>query len=424
MNDRTIHDCIVIGGGPAGCAAATTLARHGRSVLVLEKESFPRYHIGESLVPYCYFPLERMGMIPKLKASAYTKKYSVQFVSGEGKLSQPFYFWEHTDHDCAQTWQVLRSDFDTQLRDNAREHGVDFRERITVTDFLRRDGAVCGVIAEGPEGEKLTFEGRTVVDASGRDAVSQNRNRWRVFDPNLQRLAIWTYFKGAKRDEGRAEGATTVAYVDGKNWFWYIPLAGDVVSVGVVGKKDYLFSHDRDPEAIFRACVKRNKWIEDHLATGTQTGPVKVTTDYSYRSEFCAEDNLVLAGDALAFLDPVFSSGMFFALYGGVLAADAIHAGLEKGDTSAASFQEFSAKFRHGFEAMRKLVYGFYEEKFTFASIFKKHPGLKDDLTDCLIGNVEKDFTRLFQAFEEFIPVPKELDLARVKESALAAQPR
>ena len=115
---------------------------------------------------------------------------------------------------------------------------------------------------------------------------------------------------------------------------------------------------------------------------------------------------------------------MFFALYGGVLAADAIHAGLEKGDTSAAAFRGFSEKFRHGFEAMRKLVYGFYEEKFTFASIFKKHPDLKEDLTDCLIGNVEKDFTRLFQAFAEFIPVPQELDLARVKEPVIADAPR
>lgn len=305
-----------------------------------------------------------MGMIPKLKASAYTKKYSVQFVSGEGKLSQPFYFWEHTDHDCAQTWQVLRSDFDTLLRDNAREHGVDFRERITVTDFLRRDGVVCGVAAEGPDGEKLTFEGRTVVDASGRDAVSQNRNRWRVFDPNLQRLAIWTYFKGAKRDEGRAEGATTVAYVHGKNWFWYIPLADDVVSVGVVGKKECpVFPRPRPRDHLPRLRqaqqVDRGPSRHRHPDRAGQGHhrlllPLRILRRGQPRA---GRRRARLPGPGFS------SSGMFFALYGGVLAADAIHAGLAKGDTSAASFQEFSAKFRHGFEAMRKLVYGFYEEK-------------------------------------------------------------
>ena len=149
--------------------------------------------------------------------------------------------------------------------------------------------------------------------------------------------------------------------------------------------------------------------IEDHLAPGVQTAPVKVTTDYSYRSEFCAEDNLVLCGDALAFLDPVFSSGMFFALYGGVLAADAIHEGLSKGDTSAPAFLSYSEKFRHGFEAMRKLVYGFYEEKFSFAQIFKKDPTLRPDLTDCLIGNLFIDFDPLFEAVAQFAAVPAPL---------------
>ncbi|MEO7654015.1 MAG: tryptophan 7-halogenase, partial [Bryobacteraceae bacterium] len=145
MKNNTNYDAVVIGGGPAGSTAAAVLSGKGRRVLLLEKEKFPRYHIGESLIPFCYFPLERLGMIEKIKASHFTKKYSIQFVSSTGRQSHPFYFFEHMQHECSNTWQVWRGEFDKMLLDNAREKGVEVREETVVKEVIREGGAVTGV---------------------------------------------------------------------------------------------------------------------------------------------------------------------------------------------------------------------------------------------------------------------------------------
>src|SRR5258706_2041834 len=152
MNLRQSYDAIVIGCGPAGSTAAAVLAAKGRRVVVLEKEKFPRYHIGESLIPYTYFPLERMGLIEKMKASHYTKKYSVQFVSPDGRASHPFYFFKHLKHEAANTWQVLRSEFDQMLMDNAREKGAEVMEEVTVRETIEENGYVTGVKAVAKNG--------------------------------------------------------------------------------------------------------------------------------------------------------------------------------------------------------------------------------------------------------------------------------
>jgi flavin-dependent dehydrogenase len=196
------YDAIVIGCGPGGAAASTVLASKGRRVLVLEKETFPRYHIGESLIPYTYFPLERIGMIPKMKASHFTRKYSVQFVSPDGKASQPFYFFKHLKHEAANTWQVLRSEFDQLLMDNAREKGVEVREGVTVRETIQENGYCVGVRALTKAGETLEFRAPMTLDATGRDAFAVSRNGWKVRDPYLNKIAIWTYYKGAMRDPG------------------------------------------------------------------------------------------------------------------------------------------------------------------------------------------------------------------------------
>ncbi len=419
MNNGNGYDAIVIGGGPAGSTAAAVLAMKDRRVLLLEKEKFPRYHIGESLLPYCYFTLERIGLLDRMKASAFTKKYSVQFVGTHGRASLPFYFFQQLKHEASGTWQVLRSEFDQLLLDNAREKGAEVLEEITVRDVIRENGSVTGVKAVAKNGDALEFQAPITIDASGRDAFAVSRNEWKVRDPYLNKIAVWTYYKGALRDAGIDEGATTVAYVPEKGWFWYIPLHEDVVSVGVVAEKDYLYNGTRDLATIFHREVEKNAWIKEHLAAGRQFGPYRVTGEYSYRSRHCAADGLILAGDAFAFLDPVFSSGVFVALRSGEMAADAADAALTAGDFSAGQFSQYGADLCRGIEAMRKLVYAFYDHAFSFRVFLKHHPDLHGDMTDCLMGNLFRDFDPLFSAVAEFAKVPAPLSHGK----PLAGQP-
>jgi flavin-dependent dehydrogenase len=409
MNLGQHYEAIVIGCGPAGSAASAVLASKGRRVLVLEKERFPRYHIGESLIPYTYFPLQRMGLVEKMKASHFTKKYSVQFVSPDGRASHPFYFFKHLKHEAANTWQVLRSEFDQLLMENAREKGAEVMEEVTVRHAIEENGYVTGVRALTKAGEALEFHAPMTIDATGRDALTVTRKGWKVRDPYLNKVAVWTYYKGAMRDAGVDEGATTVAYVPEKGWFWYIPLAGDVVSVGIVAEKDYLYKGSKDPAEIFHREVGNNKWIEQHLAVGEQFGPYRVTGEYSYRSRYCAANGLVLIGDAFAFLDPVFSSGVFIALCSGERAADAVDQALKDGDYSACRFTAYGSDMCRGIEAMRRLVYSFYDHAFSFREFINKYPNLAGDITDCLIGNLFMDFDPLFAAVADFARVPPPL---------------
>ncbi|MBN1441285.1 MAG: tryptophan 7-halogenase [Planctomycetes bacterium] len=408
---KIVGDCevVVVGGGPAGSTAAAILAGQGRKVLVLEKEKFPRYHIGESLLPFCYFPLERIGVIEKMKASRFPRKYAVQFVSTSGKVSAPFYFFQHLDHEAAATWQVVRSEFDRMLLENAREKGAEVMEETAARELILEDEAIRGVVAQPRGGEPFAARAPMTIDASGRQALSISHFGWQKWDPRLNKVAIWTYFRGARRDPGLDEGSTTVAYLPGKGWFWYIPLPDDVVSVGIVAEKEYLFGETNDLPEIFCREIGNNPWIADHLSSGRQFGKYHATKEFSYRSQHCAADGLVLAGDAFAFLDPVFSSGVYLALRSGELAADAVDEALESGDLSAARFQPYSDRIRGEIEPMRKLVYAFYDTAFSFGEVIAKHPQMRGDLTDCLIGNLNRDFSGLFDAIGEHIDLPAPL---------------
>ncbi|MCA9425292.1 MAG: tryptophan 7-halogenase [Candidatus Omnitrophica bacterium] len=413
MIQPTQYDAVIIGGGPAGSTVGALLAEMGHCVAILEKEKFPRYHIGESLIPFCYFTLDRLGLVDKLNASSFVKKYSVQFVSPDGKLSAPFYFSKHMDHPCSQSWQVVRDEFDRMLLDNAREKKAQVLMETQAISFIEDGERIAGVIARGPDGAERPLHAKMVVDCSGRDIFSIRKYNWRVQDPSLNKMAVWTYYEGAKRDEGIDEGTTTVAYIPQKGWFWYIPLPNDMVSVGIVAEPSYLYRDGRDPKKMFEREIENNPWVAEYLAPGKQVGEYKITSDYSYRSKYSARDGLVLCGDAFSFLDPVFSSGVFLALKSGELAADAIHNALEQNDTRAEQFEDYSEKFRSGIEAMRKLVYAFYAEDFSFKDVLMKYPHHRADLTDCLIGNVDKDFGALFEAVSEFAEIPTPLPHGR-----------
>jgi flavin-dependent dehydrogenase len=404
-------DAIVIGSGPSGTSASAILAEYGHRVLVLEREKFPRYHIGESLIPFTYQPLDRLGLIPKMKASAFVKKYSVVFISPNGRASQPFYFFNRYDRESvAQTWQVLRSEFDQMLVDNARAKGVEIVEEITVRELLREGERVVGVRAMKKDGEIVELRAPITLDCSGKEAFSAVRNGWRTKDPYLNKVAVWTYYKGSKREPGIDEGATTVAYVPDKGWFWHIPQHNDMVSVGVVAEGKYLTRDGvREPEKIFKREIEQNVWIKDHLSVGQQVGPYFLINEYTQHARHCGSEGLLLVGDAFAFLDPVFSSGLMLALKSGTMAGEEVHKAIVEGDFSPERFANYGSYIRAGIENMRKLVYAFYDPNFSFKKVIDKYPEAAGEITDCLSGDVNKDFTALWDKIREFVPLPEDL---------------
>ena len=405
------YDAVIIGGGPAGSCSAAILGEYGHKVLILEREKFPRYHIGESLIPFTFGPLERIGMIPKMRKSIFQKKYSVTFVSPDGKRSQPFYFFTRYDKETvAQTWQVLRSEFDQLLLDNAREKGAEVREETTVNRLLMEGDRVVGVEATEKGGRTYEVRAKITLDCSGKEAFTSNKNGWRMNDPYLNKIAVWTYYKDAKRGVGIDEGDTTVAYIPEKGWFWYIPQHRGMTSVGIVAEAKYLTRGGvKDPKAIFHRAVEENLWIKERLSHGKGVEQYWITSEYSRHSRYCAAPGLLLVGDAFAFLDPVFSSGVMLALKSGQVAGETIHQGLVDGDLSAARFTQYGEAMRIGVENMRKLVYAFYDPKFSFREVIKKYPDAAGEITDCLSGDVNKDFTQLWNRIREFVPLPDDL---------------
>jgi flavin-dependent dehydrogenase len=423
MKDQHHYDALIIGAGPAGSSSAAILAEHGHRVLVLEREKFPRYHIGESLLPFTFQPLQRLGLIDQMRGSAFVKKYSVQFVSPSGRASQPFYFFNRYDRDTiAQTWQVLRSEFDQMLLNNARAKGALVQEETTVLDLLKDGPRVSGARAQTQGGAVVEYRAPITLDCSGKEAFSAVRNHWRIKDPFLNKIAVWTYYKDAQRDEGVDAGATTVAYVPEKGWFWYIPQHNDMISVGVVAEGKYLTRDGvKAPEAIFKRAVEENQWIRQHLACGEQTGPYRLTSEYSHHARHCGTDGLLLVGDAFAFLDPVFSSGVMLALKSGTMAGEETHQAIVERDFSAERFTSYARQLRQGVENMRRLVYAFYHPKFSFRTLTNKYPDAAGSVTDCLSGDVNKDFSVLWRQIEEFVPLPEALPVGDPLSVAMPA---
>jgi len=408
MTPRKAYDCVVIGGGPAGSTAASVLAQQGCKVALLEKNPGPRYQIGESLLPFCYQTLERIGVLDQIKSFGFTKKLSVQFVSADGHNSKPFFFDQHLDHPATTTWQVRRSEFDELLLENAQRLGVEILRGTTAQAPITDDSGNIGLIARDHLGEQLELHAPMTIDASGRECFFVRHYRWRKSEPALNRLALWAYFEGAQRDAGRNEGATTIARMPDDGWFWYIPLHEDKVSVGVVAQADSLLLGESDPQEIFEVACSKNPWIRERLEVGKQCTSVRMVSDYSYGSRYCATDGVLLCGDAVVFMDPVFSTGIFLALRSGEAAGDAAFRALSTGNFQASQFTDYGVWLKKTLTPLRRLIFAFYDPNFSFSALSRNFPHLAGDITDCLIGNVDRDFSELYAALDSFTARPPE----------------
>jgi flavin-dependent dehydrogenase len=384
-------DVIVIGGGPAGSTVSTLLSQHGCRVELFERDRFPRFHIGESLIPETYWVLRRLNMLDEMKASPFVKKYSVQFISASGKLSAPFYFHDNKPHECSQTWQVIRSEFDLMMLDNARAHGVEVHQPARVLEVLFDGDRAVGVRVQADGGTISEVRARVVVDASGQSTMLQNRFKLRQWDPVLNKGAIWTYWQDAYRDTGRDEGATVVIQTTNRQgWFWYIPQHDNTVSVGVVAPFDYLFKGRGTHEQTYQEEVEACPAVKERVAKARRSTGYFATKDYSYRSKEVAGHGWVLVGDAFGFLDPLYSSGVLLALKSGEMAADTIAEGLGKNDVSADQLGKWGPTFNKGVDRMRRLVCEYYDG-FSFGKFVKTFPHLKGMVTDLLIGDLFED---------------------------------
>ena len=407
------YDVIVMGGGPAGSSAASMLAREGRQVILFEKEVFPRHHIGESLMTDTYWTFRRMGVLEKLKASPFVRKYSVQFANAAGKESRPFYFFEAVHHESAVTWQVTRAEFDKLLIDHAADSGAVVHQGVLVKQVLFEGDQAVGVEVQMQDGSREKFFAKVIVDATGQAAMLSNKFRWRVRDPQLKKAVLYSYFKGAHREPDLNGGATLVLRTEkGSNgWFWYIPLENDITSVGIVADPEYLVQgRGQDLAKIYHEEIEKCEPCSKRVAGGTRVDKIYSILDYSYRSKQNAGNGFIIIGDAYGFLDPIYSSGVLLALKMAELATDAIHDAFNHDDFSAERLGQYQAKLDRGIESMRKLVYAFYNEGFSFSGFLRKYPEERVHIINLLIGDVFREgVDHVYGPMSEFAEIPPPL---------------
>ena len=409
------YDVVVVGGGPAGASAASIVAEAGHSTLLIERDPMPRFHVGESLMPEAYWPLQRLGLTERIRTSGWQAKKSVQFVTHNGKESEPFFFSQHDDRECSTTWQVERSEFDKMIFDRAAELGADTFDRTRLLDVhFDESGKATGVRVRDAEGDVHEVDCRVVIDGTGQQSFIANKLGTKEINPDLKKAAIWTYYRGAVRGEGDNEGATIIMQTEKKNsWFWFIPLSRGITSIGCVGDNDYMLKGRGKPDEIYAEELALCPGLQTRLKDATRLGEIKTTKEFSYMSTQSSGDGWVLVGDAFGFIDPVYSSGVYFALEMGVRAGDAVVEGFAKNDLSAAQLGCWTESFREGATWLRRLVHAFYTKEFSIGRFMKEHPEHRGNVTDLLIGRVfHENAGKMFSDMEASIERAKTMSLS------------
>ena len=354
------YDVIVIGGGPAGSTAATRLRQLGRKVVLFERERFPRFHIGESLLP-CSMPLfDALGVQSALKAANFLPKYAAEFVTADGTCTRRYAFGDGLVPGPGSAYEVDRAEFDKVLLDHAAAQGVVVEQETQVVKFdCGKNGA--SVTVRAPDGER-TVSAEVIVDATGQSSLLAGRFGLREMDQGLKNFAVFSHFEGATRHSGDREGDISVVLVP-EGWWWVIPLRGDRTSVGLVAPARKLKGRKPD-ESYLHEQIEATPYLKERLANARRVAPVRSISDYSYVSKKLAGDRWLMVGDAGAFIDPVFSTGVYLGMTSAFRAAEAVDRALARGDTSAAMFKDYERFMRRIVGRYRAFVKGFYTPEF------------------------------------------------------------
>jgi len=353
-------DVLIVGGGPGGSTTATFLARAGLDVTVVEREPFPRFKVGESLVPNCMPILERLGVLDTVKAHGFLDKFGVTFHDQELEREATFTFREGRPWPSF-TYDVHRADFDLVLLDHAVRTGARLLQPATVEKVAFDIDGVTARVSDA-DGER-TLRARFLVDASGRDGFLASRQGRRDPMPGLGKVAIFAYFQGARRWPGREEGNVRI-YIFPEGWFWYIPLARDEISVGCVLHSRTVKGRDGTPEDLFRAMVQRCERVRDNLQGARQVTPMYTAANFAYAVEPIVGDRFLCVGDAVAFVDPIFSAGVFLAMASGEMAAGEIMKAFRANRFNARRFAGYARRLRRGMRPFTRFITQFYDRQF------------------------------------------------------------
>jgi len=362
---RYDFDFAVAGGGPAGSSAAISLRQRGHSVVLFERETFPRFHIGESLLSTANDSFAALGVSEQVEAARFPAKWGARLYTHDGLSGRYVDFTCVREVTKPQTYQVCREEFDRILLERAREVGVEVQEASNVvTCEFGPDLAILDVALSGDAATRRVRV-RAVVDATGRGGLLARKFNLRTEEPRLANIAIYSHYTNVPRLEGPRPDDIRLISRDDAGWFWLIPISKDLTSVGVVLPKAlYRRLATASSEETLDRTIADTPMVAQLMREARRQWPVRVEKDFSYSASAYAGDRWILAGDAGSFLDPVFSTGVSIAMESGIEAADELHRGLERNDFSASSFAAFSRRQRKRFERFRRFVVGFYTPQF------------------------------------------------------------
>jgi flavin-dependent dehydrogenase len=385
-----MYDVAIIGGGPAGSTAAALLARAGRRVIVFEREKFPRFHIGESLLPFSMKAFTRLGLHEKFSRAGFMKKFGGEIVGACSETGTKFYFKDGYRSQTDHAYQVTRGDFDKVLLDHAAECGAEVHEETSVDRVeFSNDEVELGIKCNG---SFHLIRARYVIDASGRTSILGRKFKIKKTYDHLQKLSIFAHYDGVWRAEG-IDGTLTVLIRAIDRWFWLIPLTAERTSVGVVLDSEIFRKSKLSAGEFLDQTLVEQPIIAKRMTNARRVSQVYVEADFSYRSARLHGDRWLLAGDAAGFIDPIFSSGVFLAVFSSELCADALNEVLDHPRKARRLFAGYERAVNRAMDIYLRFVNAWYTKEFIEVFLAPRNIlGLAPAVNAVLGGNVGNSF--------------------------------